>query len=44
MGSQDITSLRYRESFAFIGIKGGKSPLEKISSNEKEPVSITQIF
>ena len=45
MGSKEIMELKYRHSFAFIGVIGQKSKVqEKRATNTKQMVQITQIF
>ena len=44
MGSQEITKIRYRQGFAFIGVYGGASPpVEKRAPFREDPVQVTQI-
>ena len=44
MGSIEISRLGYREGFAFIGIKGMKSPIEKRTKRKYDEVSVTRVF
>lgn len=44
MGSTEIWNLKYREGFAFIGIKGRKECQEQRTVKVEDCVSATQIF
>ena len=45
MGSKEIENLRYRQGFAFIGIRGRPgSALEQRAKQQTDKVSVSQIF
>ena len=47
LGSKEIRNLYYRQSFAFISVSssdGGNKVFEKVSSSNRQPVQLIQIF
>lgn len=44
MGSKAIDLLKWRCAFAFIGVIGGKQPVEQYAEDEDGAVSVTQVF
>ena len=44
LGSTQISNLKYRQGFAFIGIIGREEANEKISTSTRTPASVAQVL